>query len=59
MSVEFIEGANGTTAEINYGDGQKLEIPKGLYDAIIERAGTEATRDNSHVVEISAPGVGA
>ncbi len=59
LSVEFIEGANGTTAEINYGDGQKLEIPKGLYDAIMERAGTEATRDNSHVVEISAPGVGA
>jgi hypothetical protein len=58
LSVEFVEGANGTTAEINYGDGQKLEIPKGLYDAIMERAGQEATRDHSQVVEISAPNAG-
>lgn len=58
LSVEFVDGANGTTAEINYGDGQKLEIPKGLYDAIMERAGQEAARDHSQVVEISAPNAG-
>ncbi len=58
LSVEFVEGANGTTAEINYGDGQKLEIPKGLYDAIMERANHEATRDHSQVVEVSAPTAG-
>lgn len=59
LSVEFVEGANGTTAEINYGDGQKLEIPKGLYDAIMEKATTEATRDHSQVLEVSAPAAGA
>ena len=64
LSVEFKSGADGDVAEIEFGaDGEfsRIEIPKALYDAIMEQATVESTRDNSFAVEVTPPtaGVGA